>query len=125
MSIGCFTLIAGITNVSALHLVFAFIILGISTDTILVLWDVWRDSASLPALNCNLNQRMAYTFRRASRAVLPTCCTLVLAFLGNAFSSFMPVRAFCYFAIISVCMVYIILFLYWPAFIIAHEQSIK
>jgi len=125
MTLGCYKLIAGITNISALHFVLVFVLLGISADFILVLWYQWCESGTFPELKGNLNKRMAYTFRRASRAVLPTSGTTALAFLGNAFSPFMPVCAFGYFAFMLICMIYMLLFLYWPAFIIVFEQSIK
>ena len=34
--------IFGITNVSSLHLMIVFVVLGISADNIFVLWDAWK-----------------------------------------------------------------------------------
>ena len=34
--------IGQVTNVSALHLMVVFVVLGISADNIFVLWDAWR-----------------------------------------------------------------------------------
>lgn len=37
-----------VTNVSALHLMVVFVVLGISADNIFVLWDAWRQSDTFP-----------------------------------------------------------------------------
>lgn len=37
-----------VTNVSALHLMVVFVVLGISADNIFVLWDAWRQSDTYP-----------------------------------------------------------------------------
>ena len=121
----CYKLIAGITYVSALHFVLIFIVLGISADIVLVLWGHWCQSAALQELHGDLNKRMAYTLRCTTKAVLPTASTTVLAFLGNAFSPFMPVCAFAYFSMMMICVIYLLLILYWPALIIVYEQKIK
>ena len=34
--------IMGITNVSSLHMMVVFVVLGISADNIFVLWDAWK-----------------------------------------------------------------------------------
>lgn len=42
--------VAGVTNVSALHLTVLFVVLGLAADNIFVVWDAWRQSAALAAL---------------------------------------------------------------------------
>lgn len=39
--------ILGITNLSSLHLMVLFVVLGISADNIFVLWDAWRQSGAM------------------------------------------------------------------------------
>ena len=39
--------IVGITNVSSLHLMVTFVVLGISADNIFVLWDAWTQSSKI------------------------------------------------------------------------------
>ena len=68
---------------------------------------------------------MAYTFRRASVAILATSSTTAFAFLSNGFSPLMPVSAFGYFAFIIVPVNYVLIILYFPAFLIIYEKKIK
>ena len=37
-----------VTNLSSLHLMILFVILGISADNIFVTWDAWQQSDSYP-----------------------------------------------------------------------------
>ena len=54
---------------------------------------------------------MAYTFRRAYKALLATNSTTALAFLSNGFSSLMPVSAFGYFAFVIIPVNYVLIIL--------------
>jgi len=40
--------ILDVTNLSSLHLMVVFVVLGISADNIFVLWDAWRQSNTYP-----------------------------------------------------------------------------
>ena len=100
--------VCGITNLGALHLTIIFVVLGISADNIFVIWDAWCQSAAYPAISGSRNRRMAYTFRRSSKAILATSSTTAFAFLSNGFSSLMPISAFGYFAFIIVPVNYIL-----------------
>ena len=40
--------VVGIENLSALHLVIVFVVLGIGADNIFVIWDAWCQSANFP-----------------------------------------------------------------------------
>lgn len=117
--------IFSITNVSALHLVILFVVLGISADNIFVLWDAWCQSATYAPLAASYNKRMAYTFRRAYKAILATSSTTAFAFLSNGFSSLMPISAFGYFAFFIVPVNYVLIVFYFPAYIIVHEKYLK
>ena len=68
---------------------------------------------------------MAYTFRRASLAILATSSTTAFAFLSNGFSALMPVSAFGYFAFVVVPVNYILIVFYFPAFLIIYENQVK
>ena len=68
---------------------------------------------------------MAYTFRRAAKAILATSSTTAFAFLSNGFSSLMPVSAFGYFAFVIVPVNYVPIVLYFPSFLIVYETKIK
>ena len=117
--------VCGITNLGALHLAIVFVVLGISADNIFVIWDAWCQSAAYPAISQSKNQRMAYTFRRSSKAILATSSTTAFAFLSNGFSSLMPISAFGFFAFIVVPVNYILQVFYFPAFIILYGNIVK
>lgn len=114
-----------ITNLSVLHLMVLFVVLGVSADNIFVIWDAWRQSNLLPDLRGNQKRRMAYTFRRTYKALLATSGTTAFAFLSNGFSSLMPVSAFGLFAFILVPINYILIVFYFPAFLIVYENSVR
>ena len=120
-----YRLVMRVTNLSSLHLMIVFVILGISADNIFVTWDAWKQSDSYPQFTGNLNKRMAYTIRRAYKAILATSSTTAFAFLSNGFSSLMPVSAFGYFAAVVVPVNYILIVFYFPAFIILYETKVQ
>jgi predicted RND superfamily exporter protein len=68
---------------------------------------------------------MAYTFRRAYKAILATSSTTAAAFLSNGFSTLMPVSAFGYFAFVIVPVNYVLIVFYFPAFLIHYENWAK
>lgn len=111
-----------VTNVSSLHLMVVFVVLGISADNIFVLWDAWRQSETYPTLKGNQKKRMAYTYRRAYKSLLATSSTTAFAFLSNGFSSLMPVSAFGYFAFVIIPINYVLIVFYYPAFLIINEN---
>ena len=102
-----------------------FVILGISADNIFVTYDAWRQSDSYPQFEGNLKKRMAYTIRRASKAILATSSTTAFAFLSNGFSSLMPISASGYFAAVIVPVNYVLIVFFFPAFIILYETHVK
>lgn len=120
-----YKLMMGITCLAPLHLMIVFVILGISADNIFVLWDAWGQSDTYPQFSGNLHKRMAYTFRRASKALLATTSTTAFAFFSNGFSSLMPVSAFGYFAAVVVPVNYVLIVFYFPAFIIVYETTVS
>mmetsp|Transcript_40660 Transcript_40660/g.62000 ORF Transcript_40660/g.62000 Transcript_40660/m.62000 type:complete len:152 (+) Transcript_40660:1800-2255(+) len=114
-----------IENVSSLHLVIMFLVLGISADNIFVLWDAWTQSKSFPQFRDSYHSRMAYTFRRAYKSLLATSSTTALAFLSNGFSALMPLSAFGYFAFLIIPVNYVLMVFYFPAYIIIYEKYAK
>jgi predicted RND superfamily exporter protein len=68
---------------------------------------------------------MAYTFRRAYKAILATSSTTAAAFLSNGFSTLMPVSAFGYFAFVIVPVNYVLIVFYFPAYLIHYERWAK
>lgn len=68
---------------------------------------------------------MAYTFRRALRAMAITSSTTSAAFFVNFTSGLMPIRAFAIFAGIIVLVNYMLVVLFFPPSIILYEKYIE
>ena len=102
-----------------------FVVLGISADNIFVIWDAWCQSESYEELQGNQRKRLAYTFRRAYKAILATSSTTAFAFLSNGFSSLMPISAFGYFAFVIVPVNYVLIVFYFPCYLVIYENYVK
>ena len=102
-----------------------FVVLGISADNIFVIWDAWCQSDSYEIYTGNHRKRMAYTFRRAYKAILATSSTTAFAFLSNGFSQLMPISAFGYFAFVIVPVNYVLIVFYFPCYLIIYEDHVK
>jgi len=63
-----------------------FVVLGIAADDVFVFTDAWKQSAKEKALKDSINKRMAYTWRRAAKAMLVTSSTTGFAFIASSFS---------------------------------------
>ena len=113
-----------VTFFSNLHSLVVFIVLGIAADDIFVFIDAWRQSKVIaPAIfQDDIKKRMAYTFRRASRAMAVTSSTTSVAFFANAFSPLMPIKAFGIFAGIIIPMNFFLVVLVFPSAVIISEN---
>jgi len=65
---------------------------------------------------------MAYTFRRASRAMAVTSSTTAVAFLANMFSPIMPIKAFGLFAGVIVPANYFLVIMIFPSAVIFYDK---
>jgi predicted RND superfamily exporter protein len=97
-----YKLIFRISNLSSLHLMIVFVVLGVAVDNIFVIWDAWTQSEQIKCIKNDQKKRMAYTFRRAAHSISATSSTTAFAFLSNGFSSLMPLSAFGYFCFVVV-----------------------
>lgn len=105
-----------------------FIVIGISADDIFVFMDAWRQSRKLDPEIVDPNdkeRRMAYTFRRASRAMLFTSSTTSVAFIINTFSPIMPLKAFGIFAAVIVVVNFIEATFIFPTALLFYEEYIE
>lgn len=68
---------------------------------------------------------MAFTFRRASKAMLATSSTTAAAFLATGFSKIMPISSFGFFAGILVPVNYLLVISYFPTLLIIYEKYTK
>jgi predicted RND superfamily exporter protein len=69
--------------------------------------------------------RLAYSFRRASRATATTSSTTSAAFLANVFSPIMPIASFGIYAAVIIIVNYGLVILVLPPIIIWYENTLK
>ena len=106
-----------------MHTLIIFIVLGISADNVFVFMDAWRQSARIGnnLLKDSKYKRMAYSFRRASRAIAVTSSTTAAAFFANFFSPIMPIKSFGIFAGFVVLINYVLTISIFPPAVIFTE----
>jgi len=110
-----------------------FLVIGIAADDIFVFMDAWKqsqhvgpdimkaDGEGLP----ELKRRMAYAFRRSSRAMSITSSTTAVAFFANATSPIMPIAAFGIFSGVLIPMNFVLVVFVMPPCVIWWEDKIK
>ena len=72
----------------------------------------------------DLERRMAYSFRRAARAMAVTSSTTSVAFLANITSPMLPIRAFGVFAGVIVPVNYLLVVMVFPPAAIIYDNYI-
>lgn len=65
---------------------------------------------------------MAYSFRRAARAMATTSSTTAVAFFANIFSPIMPIKVWGIFAGLIVPMNFILVVMFYPSVLILYEE---
>jgi len=113
-----------VTFFNSLHTLVIFIVLGIAADDIFVFIDAWRQSEKIKQFAGDKKKRMAYSWRRAVRAIAVTSSTTSVAFFANAFSPIMPIKSFGIFAGVIIQMNYVLIVLFFPAATIIYEEKI-
>lgn len=68
---------------------------------------------------------MAYTLKRAAKAMFVTSSTTCVAFLANYFSPIMPIKAFGIFAAVIIPVNFLLVCWTFPALVIFEENYIK
>ena len=68
---------------------------------------------------------MAYSFKRAAKAIAVTSTTTAVAFAANGFSPIIPIRAFGIYASIIVLVNYAMVVLIMPSVQIVYEDNYK
>lgn len=116
-----------ITYFGSFNLIAIFIILGIAVDDIFVFTDMWKHSAVIPHLNTGnrneiMNKRLAFTWRKTSKAIFTTSITDCISFLATAFSNIMPIASFGFFCSTAVMVAYFLTISVFPSCIIIHES---
>ena len=68
---------------------------------------------------------MAYTFRRATRAMAVTSSTTSVAMLANFFGDIMPVKSFGVFAGVIVPVNFLLVVMFYPSAVTLYERHVK
>lgn len=75
-----------IKYLSLLHILSILIVIALGTDDVFVFNDIWNQSGQIKFLKVDLNRRLAYTFRKSSKAMIVTSITTMFSFLATGFS---------------------------------------
>lgn len=103
-----------------------YVILAIGADDVFVFMDAWRQSATMGAeINRNLHTRMAYTYKRAAKAMLITSATTFGAFVATAVSPLGEVATFGLFTALLVVANYVFVITYFPAVVICYHRRFE
>eukprot|EP00808_Paulinella_micropora_P001616 g1906.t1 len=101
-----------------------WVILGIGADDVFVFWDMWKEAPKRDMRNRKVGRhlRMAYTFRKATSAMLATSFTSAAAFYSNAFSDIPPISQFGFFLGNLVCYNYLLVVTWVPAMVVSYDR---
>lgn len=105
----------------SLHVSILFLLMGIGADDIFVFYDSWEQSDQIKEFKDSLIKKISYSYRRASKAMLVTSTTTVIAFLATAISKLMPIMTFGIFAAINIAINYLLTISLFPAFLVIRE----
>ena len=114
-----------ISMFSMLQLLVIFILLGIAADNFFIFNDAWTQALAYPTLKSDSEKRLAYTYRRAARAIIVTSSTTAIAFLSTCFSPIMPIASFGVWASTCVIVNFFMTITLFPAFLSIHEKYVK
>ena len=115
----------GIEYISILHLFVIIMIIGIGADDIFVFHDFWEHTRHIGVLRYRVPLRLAYTLRKAAKAMLTTSATTAVSFLSTCINPVMPIVSFGIFAFVVVTINYVMLILVVPALYVYHELEIR
>ena len=102
-----------------------FIILGIAADNTFIYFDAWEQSEMIEVLGGNTRLRIAYAYKRSTKAIVVTSLTTTIAFAANLSSPIMPIKAFgCYAAILIPVNFMLVSFLL-PPMLVFYEANLK
>ena len=110
---------------SLLQMLVIFILLGISADNFFIFNDAWTQALAFPKLREDMDRRMAFTYRRAVRAIIVTSGTTAIAFLSTCFSALMPIASFGVWAAMCVSVNFVLTITMFPCMLTIHERYIK
>ena len=110
---------------SHMHILCLFLVLSVVAEDVFVFVDAWRQSERVAPTILKKDDRkgrMAYTFRRASRAMAVTSSTTAATFLANYFNQLVPLRSFGVFAGLAVVVNAVQVVFIFPSAIMLFED---
>ena len=125
VTLAIYRFIGRVTYYSTLHNLVVFIVLGIAADQTFVFTDAWRQSAAIDAIKNDMTRRLAYTWKRAARAIMVTASTTCVAFMATGFSDIMPISSFGIYAAIIIPVNYCLVITMYPAVLMFWEKHIN
>lgn len=112
----------GIGPFYVLSFLSVYIILAIGADDIFVFIDAWKQSRREAAVCVNVEQRMAWVWRRAAKAMLITSATTFGAFTATALSKLNDVSTFGLFTACLVAANYFFVITYFPCVVLIYHR---
>eukprot|EP00824_Muranothrix_gubernata_P021294 TRINITY_DN4515_c0_g1_i1.p1 TRINITY_DN4515_c0_g1~~TRINITY_DN4515_c0_g1_i1.p1 ORF type:complete len:1112 (+),score=193.04 TRINITY_DN4515_c0_g1_i1:42-3377(+) len=107
----------------ALNIVALFIIFGIGADDVFIFTDAWKQSYHQPIEICSTAEdRLSWSYRRASKAMLVTTLTTFGAFVATAFSPIPTVSTFGVYSAIVILMNYTLVITWYPAILVLWHR---
>ena len=115
----------GITFFDTIHNLVIFIVLGIAADDVFVITDAWRQSEHFVEFEGNYRKRIAYTMRRASKAIFVTASTTSVAFLANMFSKLLIIQGFGIYAAMIIPVNFVLISIMLPPMLVFYDRNLK
>lgn len=106
-----------------LNMVCVFVLVGIGADDVFVYVDMWKQSYALLPPATPLANRVAWTTKRAARAMGVTTVTTAGAFLANISSSVTAIRVFGIFSGMAILSNYLLLIIVLPCLVVITTEG--
>ena len=107
---------------SPMHNLIIIMMLGICSNNTFIMFDAWQQSEQIIEYEGNTRRRMAYTFKRVSKALVSSSVITALVFFGNALCNLQPKKVFCLYAGIVILAHFVIVIIMFPPIIVIHEK---
>ena len=114
-----------IEYLSFLHILAVFVVLRVAADDVFVYTDAFNQAREYKQLEGDLSKQIAYTQRRASKAIFVTSFTTAVAFLATGMSDLMPISSFGFFAAIIIPMNYVLVITAYPPILVIWHKYIR
>lgn len=107
---------------STLQILTIFLLLGIGADDVFVFTDAWKQAAVKLGADVDLETRMAWTYRRAVRAMTVTSFTTAAAFFVTATSPLMPISTLGVWAATLVLLQFLLVITVYPCAVVTWHR---